>query len=165
MDGHPVGEHPLVRKLLRDIRLSVPPEPKYTSLWDVNKDLSLFQSWPHNKYLPMKQLSVKLAMLLCLLSCRRVSDFWALDITGRVFTPEGVLFHISRRTKYNSTTVSYSALQENPKLCIVGTIKAYEIMTEELRPHGEKQLLITLTKRFRPLDCQMGQVGHARSRD
>lgn len=89
-DNRPIGEHPLMCKLLRGIQLSVPPEPRYSVLWDVNKVLNLFRSWPSNKYLSRKQISAKLAMLLCLISCRRVSDVRALDLTGRICTPEGV---------------------------------------------------------------------------
>lgn len=42
IDGHSVGEHPLVCNLPRVIRLSVLPEPRYTTLWDVNKVLGMF---------------------------------------------------------------------------------------------------------------------------
>lgn len=43
VEGHPVGEHPLICKLLRGVHLSLPPEPRYSALWDVNKVLRLFQ--------------------------------------------------------------------------------------------------------------------------
>ena len=44
-DDHPVGEHPLVRQLLRGIRFSVPPESWYFSLWDLNVVLRMFKIW------------------------------------------------------------------------------------------------------------------------
>lgn len=91
LEGVPVGEHPLVCRLLRGIRLSLPPELRYSRLWDVNLVLNLFLSWQPNRYLSRKELSAKLAMLLCLISCRRVSDVRALDVTSRVFSPSGLL--------------------------------------------------------------------------
>ncbi|XP_078514273.1 uncharacterized protein LOC144773243 [Lissotriton helveticus] len=36
VDGKPIGEHPMVSKLLRGIRLLKPPCPKYVALWDVS---------------------------------------------------------------------------------------------------------------------------------
>lgn len=149
LEGVPVGEHPLVCRLLRGIRLSLPPELRYSRLWDVNLVLNLFLSWQPNRYLSRKELSAKLAMLLCLISCRRVSDVRALDVTSRVFSPSGVTFTIRRRTKCGSTSVSYPALPDSPKLCVVACLKAYEEMSEEFRPPGERQLLIALRKPHR----------------
>lgn len=117
VDGSPVGEHPFVCRLLQGICLSLPPEPRYSVLWDVNLVLNLFLSWQANKYLSLKEFSAKLAMLLCLISCRRVSDVRALDVSARVFSPEGVTFTVGRRTKSLSRTISYPAFFDVPKLC------------------------------------------------
>lgn len=149
MDGVSLGEHPLVCRLLRGVRLSLPPEPRYSALWDVNLVLNLFLSWQSNRHLSRKELSAKLAMLLCLISCRRVSDVRALDISGRMFTPEGVTFTLLRRTKCHTRVISYPAFPDSPKLCVVQCLKAYELMTEEFRPPGERQLLISLRKPFK----------------
>lgn len=149
VSGAPVGEHPLVCKLLQGISLSLPPEPRYSSLCDVNKVLHLFLSWQSNQHLSRKELSAKLAMLLCLVSCHRVSDVRALDVTSRVFTPDGVTFRIRRRTKSDSRLVSYPAFDICPKLCVVRCLKEYEAMTEESRPPGEQQLLNSLRKPFK----------------
>lgn len=146
VDSSPVGEHPLVCRLLRGIRLSLPPEPRYSQLWDVNRVLNLFQSWQPNRFLSRKELSAKLAMLLCLVSYRRVSDVRALDVTGRIFSPTGVTFTIRRCTKCGTSSISYPAFPDSPKLCVVACLKAYEEMTEEFRPPGERQLLIALNK-------------------
>lgn len=146
VQGKLVGEHSFVCRLLLGLRLSLPPEPRYSEMWDVNKVLNLFLSWQDNEYLTRKELSAKLAMLLCLISCRRVSDVRALDITGRVFSLLGVSFTVCRRTKTHTRVIEYPAFQESPKLCVVRCLKAYEDMTSELRPPGERQLLIALRK-------------------
>lgn len=149
VDGAHLGEHPFVCKLLRGIRLSLPPEPHYSVLWDVNLVLNLFLSWQHNRYLSLKELLAKLAMLLYLISCRRVSDVHALDISARVFSPEGVTFTVSCRTKSMTRSVSYPAFPDTPILCVVQCLKAYEDLTLDLRPPGEQQLLIALRKPHR----------------
>ncbi|KAJ1123547.1 hypothetical protein NDU88_002016, partial [Pleurodeles waltl] len=119
IEGSPAGQHPMVCKLLRGIRRCLPHQTCYSSLWDINKVLTLFQKWLSNKYFSRKQMSAKLATLLCFLSCCRVSDVRALALTGRVFALEGVLFRIHRRTKSNSHTISFPQLPQIPKLCIV----------------------------------------------
>lgn len=45
VQGKPVGEHPFVCRLLRGLRLSLPPEHRYSELWNVNRVLNLFLSW------------------------------------------------------------------------------------------------------------------------
>lgn len=151
LDGKPIGMHPVVCKLLKGIRVTIPPKPKYSSLWDVSKVLDLFNKWPHNDKLTRKQLSSKLAMLLCLSACRRSSDAKALDLAGRVFTPQGVSFNITSRTKTMSRCVDYHAFPNNPKLCVVQCLKAYEECTRSFRTADVAQLLIALQKPHKPV--------------
>lgn len=99
-----------------------------------------------NKYLLIKQMSAKLATLLCLISCRRVSDVRALYLTIRVFTMKGVTCHLSRRPKCNSKLVYYPAFHNACKLCVLRALKAYEDATVDIRPQGVRQLHIALTK-------------------
>ena len=49
--GLPVGEHPLVCRLLRVIRVPVPPKPRYSCLGDVSVILRLLESWQDNENL------------------------------------------------------------------------------------------------------------------
>lgn len=119
IEGKPVDEHPLVCKLMKGIRMSNPPRPKYTTIWGVNVVLKFFEQWPANRYLSRKQLFAKLTMLLCLISCKRVSDVQALDLAGRVFSPEGVSFTITCRTKSIFRLVTYSSLPDNSQLYVV----------------------------------------------
>lgn len=151
MDGKPIGEHPLVCKLLRGVRMVKPPCPKYSQLWDVSIVLKFLEAWPSNKYLSQKQPSAKLTMLLFLVSFKRVSDVCALDLEGRRFSPEGVTFTLSRRTKCNTSSVTYPAFPNNPKLCVVQCVKDYEVSTAEFRTDMQGQLLIALQKPFRPV--------------
>ncbi|XP_069089249.1 integrase/recombinase xerD homolog [Pleurodeles waltl] len=151
VQGKPVGEHNIVCKLIRGIRLSNPPRPRYTSLWDVNVVLTFISSWPDNELLSRKQLSAKLTLLLCLISCKRVSDVRSLDLQGRIFSPSGVIFSISKRTKTGTSSASYTAFPHNPKLCVVQCLKAYEAATEKFRADRAGQLLIAIQKPFKPV--------------
>lgn len=111
---------------------------RYSDLWNFNIVLTFLEDWP-DKYLSHKQLSAKLTMLLCLISCKRVSDL-------RVFCPEGDFFAIT-----SCRSVSYPAFPGNSKLCVVRCLKAYEVSTIGFRCGMGGQLLIALQKPFRPV--------------
>ncbi|KAM8939450.1 LOW QUALITY PROTEIN: uncharacterized protein RCH25_053096 [Pelodytes ibericus] len=147
--GFSAGKQLLVCRLLKGIRLARPPVPRYSSLWDVNVILLLFEHWPDNSDLTFQQLSSKLVMLFCLIS--RVSDVRALDVSSRSFTPEGVLFNISRRTKTLITSVFYPSFPHHPKLCPVLCLKEYELRTSVLRDPERPELFLALRKPHRPV--------------
>ncbi|KAM8962405.1 uncharacterized protein RCH25_037941 [Pelodytes ibericus] len=149
--GFSAGKQLLVCRLLKGIRLARPPVPRYSSLWDVNVILLLFEHWPDNSDLTFQQLSSKLVMLFCLISCKRVSYVRALDVSSRSFTPEGVLFNISRRTKTLITSVFYPSFPHHPKLCPVLCLKEYELRTSVLRDPERPELFLALRKPHRPV--------------
>ncbi|KAM4691976.1 integrase/recombinase xerD homolog [Rhinophrynus dorsalis] len=151
VDGAPVGQCPVVCRLLRGIRFSRPPQSRYRSLWDVNLVLDFLEAWPSNEDLSLKQLSAKLTMLLCLISFRRVADVHALDLHRRSFVPEGVRFVICRRTKTNSRSVLYPAFPLRPQLCVVRCLQEYELRTVNLRCSNWPQLLISIRKPHFPV--------------
>ncbi|XP_063312459.1 integrase/recombinase xerD homolog [Pelobates fuscus] len=151
LDGTPIGKHALICRLLKGIRLTRPPQTRYSSFWDVNVMLRLIESWPMNQELSLKQLSAKLLMLFCLLSCKRVADVRALDWHARVFTPNEVSFNISRRTKSSTKEASYPALPDNPNLCPVLCLKEYEHRTASLRPGQIHPLFISFKRPHLPV--------------
>ncbi|KAM4748674.1 LOW QUALITY PROTEIN: uncharacterized protein WCC33_006046 [Rhinophrynus dorsalis] len=153
VDGVPVGQLMIVCRLMKGIRLSRPPQSRYQSLWNVNDVLHFLESWPSNNQLSLKQLSAKLTMLLCLISFKRVSDVRALDFQSRSFTPEGVQFRVSRRTKTAIRVVSYPAFPFQPQLCVVNCLKEYELRTNNLRSPSLSQLLISFRSPHLPVSA------------
>ncbi|XP_044149929.1 uncharacterized protein LOC122938468 [Bufo gargarizans] len=150
-DGVPAGQHPLVSRLLRGLRLARPPRPRFTDTWDVSLVLSFLSSWPDNAALSLRQLSAKLLTLFCLISCKRVSDVRALDHDARSFTPEGVTFNITRRTKTNIRSVSYPSFPSSPALCPVVCLREYELRTRSHRSADNPQLFLSIRHPFGPV--------------
>ena len=66
IEGFPVGQHPLVVRLLKGILNLRPALPRYEQAWDVNVALDFLRSLPTNEALPLSTLSQKLALLLSL---------------------------------------------------------------------------------------------------
>ncbi|XP_040266255.1 uncharacterized protein LOC120980933 [Bufo bufo] len=143
-EGVPAGQHPSVSRLLRGSRLARPPQPRFSTTWDVSLVLSFLSSWPDNSALSLRQLFAKLLALFCLISCKRVSDVRALDFDARSFTPEGVTFNISRRTKTNIRSVSYPSFPSAPVLCPVACLREYESRTRAHRSPDMSQLFLSI---------------------
>ena len=66
-----IGEAPLIKKFLRGAFNARPQLPRYTSTWDVNIVLNYLRGVAPSKSLSLKQLTLKTAALLLLLSSHR----------------------------------------------------------------------------------------------
>ena len=80
IEGKPVGQHPLVIRLMKGIANERPPKPRYTTTWDVAKVTTYLSALGENKTLSLKLLTKKLLMLLALVSPERASVLWELNI-------------------------------------------------------------------------------------
>lgn len=89
----------MVKQLFRGVYNSRPPKPRYSNTWDVNIVLDYIAQLGENIELSLKQLSLKLLMLMSLVSANRVSELQALDLRFRCYKPSGVLFKLASLTK------------------------------------------------------------------
>ena len=138
IDGTPIGQHPLVKQLFKGVYNSRPPQPRYSSTWDVNLVLDYITSLGENKDLPLKQLSSKLLMLMSLVSASRISELHALDLRFRYHKQNGVLFKLASLTKKHQTGAApkeyfFASFPEDDKLCVVQCLKQYEKVTQQFR--------------------------------
>ena len=95
----PVGQHPLVKHLLRGVHNSRPPQPHYTHTWDVNLVQEYLKQQGQDKDLSLKRLSGKLVVLVALTSANRPSELQALDLRFCYYKQNGVLFKLASLTK------------------------------------------------------------------
>ena len=79
VDGVPVGKHPLVAELMKGAFRDNPPVPRYTETWDVSMVLTYLQELGPNAGLTQKELTLKLAMLLALVSRARGHELHAIN--------------------------------------------------------------------------------------
>jgi len=71
------------------IQVPWPPQPRYTSTWDVDILTQHLASLGDNSTLSLKQLSHKLAILMALLDANKVSELQALDLKFWLYHPDG----------------------------------------------------------------------------
>ena len=146
-EGYELGKHPVVCLLVKGVYERNPPKPRYESFWDVNKIFVLFKSWGKTKDLTLKLLTLKLIMLLLLVSSQRGQTIVHLSLRGMIDDEEGIQFLMPTLLKHNRLgdrrdTLKFNAFPECKRLCIVRTIREYVRRTKELRAERE-QLLIS----------------------
>ena len=67
VDGQPVGQHPLISRVLKGAFNERPPLPRYSTFWDVGVVLRYLKDQGANKELSLHSLTLKAAILFWLL--------------------------------------------------------------------------------------------------
>ena len=154
VDGVSVSQHPTVTRLMAGVANFRPPQPRYSSTWDVNKVLDHITKKGANKDLNLKDLTLKTTMLLALTRPSRSADLHSLDIRLFRSSPEGVTFMPSKpakQTKAGKIGQGYffPKFEQNPLLCPVDAVSSYMDRTSPLcRREGEvtNQLFVAFIK-------------------
>ena len=84
VEGVPIGQDPLVRRLMKGVYNLRPPKPRYTYTWDVDMVTQYIAEMGENANLTLKKLSQKLALLVV---ASWTSELQALDLRFRVYRP------------------------------------------------------------------------------
>ena len=150
--GQPVGQHQVITRLLKGMFNSRPPQPKYTDTWDVQLVLDRLRRLPDNAQLDLKELSLKVVMLL-LTTASRVSELHKLNMSNMCDKGEVVEFHIGDLTKTRKVgdgplLIQLTQYDKESKLDVVSCLRQYIKETGQVRKPGTEgeQLLIS----FRP---------------
>ena len=150
IDGKPVGQHPIVIRLMKGIANERPCKPRYSVTWDVSRVTSYLSSLGNNDKLCLKFLTKKLLMLLALISPERSSVLSDLDTQFLKIQPDGFIFTLTKPRKTGDprslTTVAFPCFPEDSTLCPLRCLKAYLTATNEFRtlPNREKLFLSPL---------------------
>jgi hypothetical protein len=99
VDGVNIGDHPLVKRLMRGVFKKRPSRRATPAPWDPLKVFDIFQQWPVE--LPLSKLMRKGAFLMSLATAKRASELVALlcDDTHFRWEGENLRFIPSRLTK------------------------------------------------------------------
>ena len=129
-----------------------PPKPKYTEIWDVTIVLSYLQSLSSVDKLSLKKLTLKLVVLILLVSGQRGQTVHLLSIDHMVSVNSCYTFHIVDHLKQSRPGVKNPLVElrpfEDKTLCVVTTLKEYLTRTQSLRGL-ESQLFISYNRPFR----------------
>ena len=100
-DKESFGKQPLVCWLVKGVYEKCPPKPRYAEFWDINKVFTLFKSWGHNNKLSLKCLTMKLSMLLLLVTSQRGQTIINLDITDMILSDDKIVLKMKSLLKHN----------------------------------------------------------------
>ena len=152
-DGHSFGTHPYVCWLAKGGYEHNPPKPRYSQFWDVNLVFALFKALGKNADLTLKRPSLKLAVLLLLVSSQRGQTVVNLTLEDMEME-DTVTFRMRTLLKHNRVedpldTLIFKPFDSCRRLCVVPAIKAYVVRTREKRGHA--QLLLSFVQPHHPI--------------
>jgi hypothetical protein len=121
IDGYNIGQHPTVTRLLR-VYSTTGHLYQDTSTWNVE---SVLMGLGSNQILSLKQITWKTTMLLALTRPSRAADLANLNMTGRRYTLEGVVFypHTLAKQSRQGKPISeffFPSFADDPGLCPKG---------------------------------------------
>ena len=157
LQGHDVvfGQLPLVKRFMKGVFQLRPSLPKHHSIWDVKSVFDFFRLQPKINELSLKDLSHRLAMLLCLLSGQRCQTIQFLNVQHMDIADSMYTFHIIEKLKHTRPGVHQKPLcflryDTEPHLCIYTHLSEYLRRTAPFR--GEhKQLLLSFVRPHLPV--------------
>ncbi|XP_031559870.1 uncharacterized protein LOC116296056 [Actinia tenebrosa] len=126
LDGVNLGEHPLVSRFMTGLFNRKPALPRYVETWNPQIVLDNIRSLPDNSLLSLKQLTMKLTVLMALVTAQRTQTLKALSLDGIVcsedqysFTVLDVLKQTSRHGGQNRhlAPVVFKKFPNDTKLC------------------------------------------------
>ncbi|KAJ8034638.1 hypothetical protein HOLleu_21560 [Holothuria leucospilota] len=102
-DKFTIGDHPLISRLLKGIFNLRPPMPRYQETWDVKVVFRYLRTLSPASRLTLKQITLKLSMILALTSAQRVQSY--IQRTSNIRGTERYLL-ISYKKPYKRVTTS-----------------------------------------------------------
>ena len=144
VDGHPVGQHALVQKVMTGVFNENPPQPRYGGTWDVDVVLNHIRSLGKNDALSDAALTKKTVILTALATGARASEIHAFNLEfcedkGHVINFQiPTLTKSRRRTKQGGKclTVSVEAFPDETCIDPAACIRAYIRRTCSWRVSG-----------------------------
>ena len=151
MMGFRLEKNELVRRLIKGVFETKPAFPKYSTTSDVHIVLKELDTWTPVEKLTLKEISMKLCMLIALLSGQRCQILQALNIdsTCMELSDKKCTFYVHSLLKH-STSGTHQAptelhsFMENKSYCVVITLKEYLRRSKHLRNSNSSNLILTL---------------------
>ena len=165
MEGCRAGNHPLVNRFLRGVFNLRPSTPRYATTWDVKFVLQKIRRVEPLHSLTLKDLSLKLVMLMAMTQAARIQTLHLLLLVNIAFGEETVSVLLGDnikqcRPKFNVRNIVFKAYPQDYRLCVVRTMKEYIERTERLRTesgNADGRLIISYIKphRRQPSLCSL----------
>lgn len=148
IDGFSVGAHPVIIRYMKGVYNQRPSLPRYTETWDVAIVLTYLQTLSPVKGLSLKLLTLKLVMLISIISACRTQSLHLLDVRGMVKRKDSYVLLYSDVLKHSkpgkdNPVVVLKSYPPDRRLCVIFALKEYLTRTETLRSASCTSLFIS----------------------
>eukprot|EP00794_Sanderia_malayensis_P006395 gene6395-7129_t len=132
------GKHPLVCRFMKGVFNTRPALTKYTEIWDISTVLTYIKTLYPLEKICLKELTLKVVMLLAIISSQRCQTLHALQTQDMVVTDSKVVFIVksllkTSRPGQKETKIELQAYNGDKSLCPVQSIFEYLSRTEGTR--------------------------------
>ena len=134
-----------------------PPQAKYAQTWDVDRVLSHIKTWGDNESMHIRDLTVKLTMLMAVTTACRAAEIQCLDRTRITDTGATIVCHLTKPTKVTKTGqplthLTLHSYEEDEALDVTLAMRAYLHRTAGWRTSpAHEGLLLSTTKPHKPV--------------
>jgi len=155
VEGIPVGRHSLVIRYMKGVFNIRPSMPRYEKTWDVDKVLDYLRKLSPVKYLTLKDLTLKLTMLIAITNAARTQSIHLMNVKNVYKVKGEFIFVLSELVKqnrpgYKEPTVNIKAYPPDRRICVYTVYKEYMLRTKLFRgTHGK--LLLSYVKPHEPV--------------
>ena len=144
------GSHPLVVRFMKGVFEKRKPQPKYDDIWDASKVLDYLSTLHPVKELSLKDLTLKILMLLLLVTGQRGQSIHLMTLSAMKLTEAFCQFQILDHTKtskpgHSSTSITISEFKQDTRICPLTALKEYLDRRQGLR-NGEHCLFISYVR-------------------
>ena len=143
IEGYKFGSHPITIRVLRSFYNKKPPSARYTEMWNPQLVVDLLREWTPLSSLSLKNLTLKLTMLLLLSTCSRLQRVHGIKRSNIKFEPDGsVSICIDEIQKHSSRGKSLEILKLKPfdqdkGVCVVTILRFYMNKTSDISNAGD----------------------------
>ena len=144
------GMHKIVCRFMKGVYNSRPSLPRYSAIWDPDVVLRYLSILSPRHRLSLKSLTLKVVMLLALLSAQRVQTLHCITLDVISFTSDSVQLAVdvllkTSRPNWHLEPMLFKRYDDRKSLCIFRYLKTYIERTKEIRK-DERHLLISYMK-------------------
>jgi hypothetical protein len=160
IDGMAIGHHPDITKAMTAVRLENPPKEHSEDLIDISPSLAHISNLGSNMDMSIRQLTIKTAFLLALVTASRPSDLVRIDASSVRVSEDSYTFtcchpkeykiavaHSASTTKPSSKTLFVGSYSEDPSLCPFSAVRSLLDRTSEWRLDDRRQKSLFLITR------------------
>lgn len=146
LDNFTAGTHPLVVRFLKGVFNLRPTGSRYSYIWDVDLVLKYLIKLSPVKHLSIKDLTLKLVMLLALTNAARIDSVHKLSVKKVTKLSSEFVFEFTSLIKqsrpgYGCCNFRVKAYPPDRRLCPYFVLKEYLLRTRKLRGKDDNLLI------------------------